>query len=207
MKIKESKLRKIISEEIVNQVLLSLEDKVEGVVDYLYNEGVVAYDDDHLSAMANDMSLIDFKDICKTIISEYGSTLTGAEREMLDRYLLSGSFPELENHIYNAIKKYEQKAHEYLYESKLREFARRALLNEMDANLLDSHVNVEEGDGYVHISFGKNGWGLTDEFLQIHEIVSKLSKSNNIYLEKCNIDALDDVYDFYFRYSNENFDK
>lgn len=97
-------------------------------------------------------------------------------------------------------------------ESKLRkiiseEIVNQVLLYEMDANLLDSHVEVEEGDGYVHISFGKNGWGLTDEFLQIHEIVSKLSKSNNIYLEKCDIDALDDTYNFYFRYSNENFDK
>lgn len=94
-----------------------------------------------------------------------------------------------------------------LKESDIRGIIRRTPLNEMDANLLDSKVNVEDGDGYVHVSFGKNGWGLTDEFLKIHEVVSEISKNNNIYLEKCQIDPLDDTYDFYFRYDNENFDK
>ena len=89
----------------------------------------------------------------------------------------------------------------------LRQLVREAIVNEMDANLLDPKVNVEEGDGYVHVSFGKNGWGLTDEFLKIHEVVSKISRNNNIYLEKCQIDPLDDKYDFYFKYDNENFDK
>lgn len=95
----------------------------------------------------------------------------------------------------------------YLNESKLRKIISEAILKEMNANLLDSKVQVEKGDGVLHVSFGKNGWGLTDEFLKIHELVSKLSETNNVYLEKCNIDSLDDKYDFYFKYYNENFDK
>lgn len=91
--------------------------------------------------------------------------------------------------------------------TKLRNLISEAILKEMNANLLDSKVQVEEGDGVLHVSFGKNGWGLTDEFLKIHELVSKLSETNNVYLEKCNIDSLDDTYDFYFTYDNENFDK
>ena len=91
--------------------------------------------------------------------------------------------------------------------AKLRNLISEAILKEMNANLLDSKVQVEEGDGVLHVSFGKNGWGLTDEFLKIHELVSKLSETNNVYLEKCNIDSLDDTYDFYFTYDNENFDK
>jgi hypothetical protein len=91
--------------------------------------------------------------------------------------------------------------------TKLRNLISEAILKEMNANLLDSKIQVEKGDGVLHVSFGKNGWGLTDEFLKIHELVSKLSETNNVYLEKCKIDSLDDKYDFYFKYSDENFDK
>lgn len=91
--------------------------------------------------------------------------------------------------------------------AKLRNLISEAILREMNANLLKSKIQVEEGDGVLHISFGKNGWGLTDEFLKIHELVSKLSETNNVYLEECKIDSLDDKYDFYFKYDNENFDK
>ena len=91
--------------------------------------------------------------------------------------------------------------------TKLRNLISEAILREMNANLLKSKIQVEEGDGVLHVSFGKNGWGLTDEFLKIHELVSKLSETNNVYLEECKIDSLDDKYDFYFKYDNENFDK
>lgn len=81
-----------------------------------------------------------------------------------------------------------------------------AILKEMDANKLDSKLHVEQGDGKLKISFGKNGWGLTDEFLKIHNIISEISKSNNVYLTKVFVDTLDDVYDFEFSYDNEHFD-
>ena len=81
-----------------------------------------------------------------------------------------------------------------------------AILKEMNANKLPSKISVKDKDGKLVISFGKNGWGLTDEFLKIHEIVHKISQSNNIYLDKVFVDSADDVYDFYFSYDNEHFD-
>lgn len=93
-------------------------------------------------------------------------------------------------------------------ESYLRKLISEAILNEMNANELPSDINVEDdNEGNLRISFGKNGWGLSDEFLKIHKIVSKISQTNNIYLEKVFIDSSDDVYDFYFKYDNKDFDK
>ena len=89
--------------------------------------------------------------------------------------------------------------------STIKKLIAEAILNEMNANFLDSKVNVEVGDGRVKISFGKNGWGLSDEFLKIHNIIHKLSQSNNVYLEKCFVDTIDDKYDFVFSYDNEHF--
>lgn len=80
-----------------------------------------------------------------------------------------------------------------------------SILKEMDANKLPSKIRVQDKDGKLIISFGKNGWGLTDEFLKIHEIIHKISQTNNIYLEKVFVDSLDDVYNFCFRYDNEHF--
>lgn len=91
-------------------------------------------------------------------------------------------------------------------ENTLRKLISEAILQEMDANKLDSELHVEQGDGKLKISFGKNGWGLSDEFLKIHNIISEISKSNNIYLTKAFVDTLDDVYDFEFSYDNEHFD-
>lgn len=80
-----------------------------------------------------------------------------------------------------------------------------AILKEMNANKLPSKIKVKDKDGELVISFGKNGWGLSDEFLKIHEIIQKLSQKYNVYLEKCKIDPLDDVYDFIFNYDDKHF--
>ena len=90
-------------------------------------------------------------------------------------------------------------------QSYLKKIIFESILKEMDANKLPSKIQVHDKDGELIISFGKNGWGLTDEFLKIHEIVHKISQTNNIYLEKVFVDSSDDVYDFYFRYDNEHF--
>lgn len=92
-------------------------------------------------------------------------------------------------------------------QSQLKKLISEAILKEMNANKLPSNIHVKDNKkGSLHISFGKNGWGLSDEFLKIHEIVSKISQANNIYLEKVNLDPLDDVYDFQFKYNNKNFE-
>ena len=121
VKINEADLRKIISEAIENtlygqtihDVLSRIEEKAESVIDYLYNEWVVAYDDKLLAAMAKDMSRIDFKDICKVILYSFGGDISDEEKSVLQRYLKTGSYPGLEDHIYSAVVNYEKKAHEF----------------------------------------------------------------------------------------------
>lgn len=54
-------------------------------------------------------------------------------------------------------------------------------------------------NGELFYSFGKNGQGLSNEFLEIGELINKLSKDNHIYLEESFIDACDDIYDLRFK--------
>lgn len=122
IRITESQFKKLMSMAVnesiggdpVHEIYYEIGEKAKGVIDYLYNEGVIAYDDEHLTAMANDMSLIDFKDICKLIRSEYSNNLTDDEVMTLEDYINTGSNPELEDQIFRAVKEYEQQAHEYL---------------------------------------------------------------------------------------------
>ena len=78
----------------------------------------------------------------------------------------------------------------------------------MNANTLPSNIRVNDDkeNGVLTISFGKNGWGLTDEFTKINEVVHQISQQYNIYLDECKLDPTDDVYDFVFHYDNKHFD-
>ena len=53
-------------------------------------------------------------------------------------------------------------------------------------------------EGKMNFSFGKNGLGLTDELIQIGELVKTLSKDNHIYIEEAFIDSCDDIYNLKF---------
>lgn len=113
----------------------------------------------------------------------------------------------------DAIKKERQQQidqYKLISESKLRKMIRKALINEMNANKLSSDVKVENKKssqgGTLKVSFGKNGWGITDELIKIGKIVHKISQQFNIYLDECKIDKMDDVYDFVFHYDNKNFE-
>ena len=79
---------------------------------------------------------------------------------------------------------------------------------ERDANTLPSDITVDDDKekGILTISFGKNGWGLSDELIKIGKVVQEYSRQNNIYIKKCIIDTLDDVYDIELEYSNKHFD-
>lgn len=50
----------------------------------------------------------------------------------------------------------------------------------------------------ITFSFGKNGWGLSDEFISIGNRIKELSQTNNVYLVDAKIDTMDDVYDLTF---------
>lgn len=50
----------------------------------------------------------------------------------------------------------------------------------------------------ITFSFGKNGWGLSDEFISIGNRIKDLSQTNNVYLVDAKIDSMDDVYDLIF---------
>lgn len=51
----------------------------------------------------------------------------------------------------------------------------------------------------ITVKFGKNGPGLTEEFVEIGKLVEEESKNGAIYLESSFIDALDDVYELNFK--------
>ena len=50
----------------------------------------------------------------------------------------------------------------------------------------------------VEFSFGKNGQGITDEFIKIGNRIRTLTEKNYIYLVDARMDSLDDVYDLIF---------
>ena len=89
--------------------------------------------------------------------------------------------------------------------SHIKNLIAEAIINEMNANNLPSDISVKDDGDKLIISFGKNGWGITDEFLKIHKIIYPLSQKNNVYLEECKVDTLDDVYTFIFSYDDEHF--
>lgn len=62
--------------------------------------------------------------------------------------------------------------------------------NDLVSRMLETHQ--------VIFSFGKNGWGLSDEFISVGNRIKELSKNYNIYLTEARIDASDDVYDLVF---------
>lgn len=68
------------------------------------------------------------------------------------------------------------------------------IINEVN----EGEITKNTSGNKITYSFGKNGLGLSDEFIKIGKDIKKLSKDNHVYLEKSFIDALDDVYDLIF---------
>ena len=61
----------------------------------------------------------------------------------------------------------------------------------------DLDPEIEEQKQVV-FTFGKNGGGLTTEFIKIGERIADLSKTNHVYLADAKIDVLDDTYTLTF---------
>ena len=85
------------------------------VIDYLYNEGVCAYDDANIHAMATGKKPVDYKDIIKVILSEYTTDCDCEAGQILRNYYkLSKKYDEkiveVEDSINSAIKKFAEDA-------------------------------------------------------------------------------------------------
>ena len=56
-------------------------------IDYMYNEGVIAYDDKHLACYAKGYQKPDYKDICKGIVGDRVNPLSPASLSMVTTLL------------------------------------------------------------------------------------------------------------------------
>ena len=124
--VSESQLRRIIAESIKSSLpWWDVDEKAENfakidewaynTIDYLYNEGVVAYDDRNLCAMAKGEAPIDYKDIIKVILHNYTTDCECEAGQMLRNYYklskkYGESIPEVEEAIKSAIKRFAEDA-------------------------------------------------------------------------------------------------
>jgi hypothetical protein len=79
-------------------------------VDYLYNEGVVAYDDKHLKAIKHKKTEPDYIDICNGILHE-GYKISDKTKTELKKYIKNQSSKEIENAIMQGILQFCQDAY------------------------------------------------------------------------------------------------
>lgn len=98
MKINESQLRNIIREAIMDimeeynggDLGQELKQILTGELDYLYNEGVVAYDDNHLAAIARGTMKPDYDDLAKATISDYRGQASNEAIQILETFVNGG---------------------------------------------------------------------------------------------------------------------
>jgi len=62
----------------------TIQEKIYSWIDYMYNEGVVDYDDRHLVYYKDRKKEPDYKDIVKGVLSDYEDTLTAEEKSLLN---------------------------------------------------------------------------------------------------------------------------
>jgi hypothetical protein len=79
-------------------------------VDYLYNEGVVAYNDKHLKAIKRKKAEPDYLDICNGILQE-GYKISDKTKSELEKYIKNQSSKEVENAIMQGILQFCQEAY------------------------------------------------------------------------------------------------
>ena len=60
-------------------------------MDYLYNEGIVEYQDDYLKAYYTGKLEINYKDFVSIALNEFGSKLPDGPRKLLNKYINSNA--------------------------------------------------------------------------------------------------------------------
>lgn len=93
-------LTEMLSEPIFDEIL----NATISFIDQMYQEGVVAYNDESLTKIVNRKQKPDYKDICNGILSEVGGLSKKVQAE-LEKYIKSGS-KEVEQAINSGIDKY-----------------------------------------------------------------------------------------------------
>lgn len=90
----------------IHGILQKSKEYFKSTLDYLNNEGVMDYDFNVLRKKVNDMSSINFMDLCKTTLYEWGNKMPENVKAQLERYIKTGSYPELEDTIMQAVREY-----------------------------------------------------------------------------------------------------
>lgn len=72
-------------------------------IDYMYNEGVVDYDDAHLVEYTDKKKTPNFNDIVKGVLDEYKSKLSNTTIIVLHNYLKNGAPKDKTSAVENAI--------------------------------------------------------------------------------------------------------
>ena len=75
-------------------------------IDYMYNEGVVDYNDDALLKLVDRKAKPDYKDFCQGMLHEFKKDLGDKTIKALEDYLKSGKGTQVESAINAAIDKF-----------------------------------------------------------------------------------------------------
>lgn len=100
MKTLQEYINEMLSEPIFDEIMNS----TISFIDQMYQEGVVAYNDEALTKIVNRKQKPDYKDICNGILSEVGRLSKKVQTE-LEKYIKSGS-KDVEQAINAGIDKY-----------------------------------------------------------------------------------------------------
>lgn len=106
----EDYAKKLLSEmaygeaDDIHGMLQKAKEYFKSEIDYLNNEGVVEYDFNNLRHNLNNFS--NFKDLCSATLSDCGSQMPADVKSQLERYITTGSYPELEDTIMQAVREY-----------------------------------------------------------------------------------------------------
>ena len=160
--IKESQLRKIVQETInesieeliynksdsYNTVEDELYDVFRGEIDYLYNEGVISYDDSHIIAMANGKIPVPYQDLIESVLYDYASTLSKDAMNALKIYLAQGnSDKDIKGAADRAVKEYAKNCHEMNFGfSTIKESTLRKIIYESISNILNEYYDFDDED-------------------------------------------------------------
>ena len=90
-----------------------LHQLVYNAIDYLYNEGVVDYNDDAISAYINGKKDVPFQDIAQVVLDEYQKDLTPKIKKELEDVVKNGVKKDspIENTILGALDKFAEDAY------------------------------------------------------------------------------------------------